>query len=496
MSGRTVVSRRAAGALVGLLVASAAAADGYGSYGYGGPAFTADTWPTELVQRPRTLPRGMLELAAPLGLDVSVASPGNPATVPIAAHVGLTDWLTLGVGHTRGFCAGDANGGCAAAYDDYRVEAFARFYAAGALSAGYGAALAAASVRDGTALSAEAQLEVRLAYDRFALALAPTYGFGLDRRASGSRIAPATFPLTSALAFGAFGIVPNRETVHVPLVAELQVHSRVALAAAIAVDGVVDPVVGSFGDTFRVPVGLAAVVTPARILDVGAAFTFPNLAGAGDGLRPRSDERVIQAFVTFRTGGSSSPAAVAAPVARPPAPAATRVASAPAAAPCPAAAVTSATMAPAATTSTMPAPQVVPDAAPVPAVAREVATAEPIPAAAPAPEVVAPQPAAGFTIVIADFAFAPSTLDVPPGATVTVVNGDSAPHSVTSERAPGEFAPGAVGGVSFDTGAFVGERSFAIPVDAVPGTIVPFYCSVHRERMRTPDGAIRVVAAP
>ncbi|MFL5272437.1 MAG: hypothetical protein ACJ79E_10285, partial [Anaeromyxobacteraceae bacterium] len=320
MSGRTVLTRRAAGALIGLLVARAGAADGYGSYGYGGPAFTADTWPTELVRRPRTLPRGMLELAAPLGLDVSVASAGNPATVPVAAHLGLTDWLTLGVGHTRGFCAGDANGGCAAAYDDYRVEAFARFYAAGPLSAGYGAALAAASVRDGTALSAEAQFELRLAYDRLAFALAPMYGFGLDRRTSGSRIAPTTFPLTSALAFGAFATVPNRETVHVPLVAELQVHSRVALAAAIAVDGVVDPVVGSFGDTYRVPVGFAAVATPARILDVGAAFTFPNLAGRGDGLRPRSDERVIQAFVSFRAGGSSSPDRVAAPSAPSPAP--------------------------------------------------------------------------------------------------------------------------------------------------------------------------------
>jgi plastocyanin len=269
-------------------------------------------------------------------------------------------------------------------------------------------------------------------------------------------------------------------------------------------------VVGSFGDTYRVPVGFAAVVTPARILDVGAAFTFPNLAGRSDALRPRSDERVVQAFVSFRTGGSSSPAAVAAPVA----PVASRIASAPAAAPCPVAAVTSAAPAPA------PTPQVVPEAATVAPVAREAATAEVIPDAAPGPaaalevvaapaaptavvaapaavatpEVVTAQPAT-FTITIADFAFAPSSIDVSPGATIRVVNGDSVPHSVTSERAPGEFAPGAVGGVSFDTGPFVGERSFAIPADAVPGTVIPFYCSVHRERMRTPDGAVRIVAA-
>jgi hypothetical protein len=65
---------------------------------------------------------------------------------------------------------------------------------------------------------------------------------------------------------------------------------------------------------------------------------------------------------------------------------------------------------------------------------------------------------------------------------------------VTSESAPGEFAPGGVAGVAFDTGPFTGARSFTIPADAPPGTVVPFYCSVHRERMATPNGAIRVVA--
>jgi hypothetical protein len=76
---------------------------------------------------------------------------------------------------------------------------------------------------------------------------------------------------------------------------------------------------------------------------------------------------------------------------------------------------------------------------------------------------------------------------------VTVRNADAAPHSVTSERAPDAFEPGEVAGIAFDTGPFTGERTFTIPPDAPAGAVVPFYCSVHRGSMRTPNGEIRVV---
>ena len=47
----------------------------------------------------------------------------------------------------------------------------------------------------------------------------------------------------------------------------------------------------------------------------------------------------------------------------------------------------------------------------------------------------------------------------------------------------------------FDTGAFVGgERTISIPPDAPPGTVVPYYCAVHKGSMRTPNGEIRIVA--
>ena len=98
----------------------------------------------------------------------------------------------------------------------------------------------------------------------------------------------------------------------------------------------------------------------------------------------------------------------------------------------------------------------------------------------------------GFYIAIRGMAFSPIPLAAPPGATVTVVNQDAMDHSVTSEAASGTFTPGAVGGVQFDTGPFTGQHTFVIPADAVDGTVVPYYCTVHKGAMATPNGSIRV----
>lgn len=99
----------------------------------------------------------------------------------------------------------------------------------------------------------------------------------------------------------------------------------------------------------------------------------------------------------------------------------------------------------------------------------------------------------GFVITISNLAYSPLSLAVPPGATVTVVNNDGMPHSLTSESAPGRFTPGAVGGIQFDTGQFSsGQRTFTIPAGAAAGTVVPFYCTVHLAGMATPNGSITV----
>jgi plastocyanin len=95
-------------------------------------------------------------------------------------------------------------------------------------------------------------------------------------------------------------------------------------------------------------------------------------------------------------------------------------------------------------------------------------TSSPAPAPSPA------QPS-GFVITISGMAFSPLNLHVPAGSTVTVVNRDGVDHSVTSETAANMFTPGSVGGVQFDTGLFLGTRTFSIPANAATGTMVPYY---------------------
>ena len=104
----------------------------------------------------------------------------------------------------------------------------------------------------------------------------------------------------------------------------------------------------------------------------------------------------------------------------------------------------------------------------------------------------APPPQSGFTISISNFSFSPLDLHVPPGATVTVVNHDAMVHSVTSEATPNAFTPGAVSGVSFDTGQFTGTRTFTIPANAPAGAVVPYFCTSHRGTMTTPNGSITI----
>ncbi|RKH51843.1 cupredoxin domain-containing protein [Corallococcus llansteffanensis] len=92
-------------------------------------------------------------------------------------------------------------------------------------------------------------------------------------------------------------------------------------------------------------------------------------------------------------------------------------------------------------------------------------------------------PTEGDTLLsISDFDYMPNNLQVEPGQTVRVRNLDTAAHSATSSPSSADLSPGPVGNVGFDTGEFVmDEREFTVPEDAAPGTIVTFYCTVHRD---------------
>jgi plastocyanin len=82
-------------------------------------------------------------------------------------------------------------------------------------------------------------------------------------------------------------------------------------------------------------------------------------------------------------------------------------------------------------------------------------------------------PASANMIVIKNFAFAPASLIVSPGAKVTVENEDSVAHTVT-----------ATGNKAFDTGDIAGGKTTTFTAPSTDGSY-PYICSIHTYMMGT-----------
>lgn len=92
-----------------------------------------------------------------------------------------------------------------------------------------------------------------------------------------------------------------------------------------------------------------------------------------------------------------------------------------------------------------------------------------------------------------------SPVSAPSGATVTLVNADKVAHEIVGEAAAGDFTPGSPAGVAFpfDTGPFTGVKTLLLPAGLANGTVLPYYCSIHKTAEVTPNGAITIQnAAP
>ena len=97
-----------------------------------------------------------------------------------------------------------------------------------------------------------------------------------------------------------------------------------------------------------------------------------------------------------------------------------------------------------------------------------------------------------YMLTIQLIAYDPPNIDVPAGETLWVVNKDVEPHSVTSESKTDDYTLGAVNGVQFDTGNINANARLEItlPVTAPPGTVVPYYCKLHKAQM--PQGTVTI----
>ncbi len=258
-------------------------------------AQTSATWPIELTERPLTLRQDMVELWVPLQLNMSSGRVGEPVFLNPSLYYGLTDRWSVGLRHFFGVCIGDEEDGCAQAYNDVSLETVYGLGDQGPVGLAARLAVNWAPI-DPSAWSAEIGALARGKLGPVTILFAPALNFGLSDRAGATKVTGTPISLGSYSVLVPTASVDNREYLLLPATVQVQVAPTLALAGAIAANGPINPEVGAYGDFYTVPVSLGAVWTPIRTVDVGAHFTWTDLAGAeGD-----AAFRVAGAFATLR----------------------------------------------------------------------------------------------------------------------------------------------------------------------------------------------------
>jgi hypothetical protein len=241
----------------------------------------------------------MLEVMAPVGVNVSKDQGGQPVFLAPSIYYGVTQSFTLGIRHALGICLNGTDNGCPDVYNDVGLDGLWRLAHGDVGDAAFGASLLATSLSDPFALAGEVRLLVRFG-GPLALALAPSFRFGITERDSAAKASAIAFPLTT-YPFGwvEFG-TSNREYMSIPVSFTGQLGQHAAFSLAAALDAPLDPPTGDFGDFYRIPVGAALILTPVRSIDVGASLTFLNLLGKSVPNASRWDARGLQIFAAFR----------------------------------------------------------------------------------------------------------------------------------------------------------------------------------------------------
>ncbi len=259
-----------------------------------------EAWPTEIARRPLTLARDMLELMVPLDVTLTARRAGEPIFLAPSLYYGVTDSLTVGLRHVRGFCLSGEAHGCRKTYEDVGLDALWRLRHESGSDLAVGASLGASPVTDPFTLSGEVRLIGRFG-GPIALAVAPALSFGLNER--DSAVVKAT-ALAFPLATYPFGWVElsagNREFLSLPASIILQLTPAVAVSVAGALDGPLNPPTGSFGDFYRIPIGVAVIASPSNRFDAGASFTLLNLLGKQAPGGENADQRGLQLFAALR----------------------------------------------------------------------------------------------------------------------------------------------------------------------------------------------------
>lgn len=256
-------------------------------------SFTKDTYPQAFVERPLTLPKGMIEIEGNLFIGLSKELGGKPISIAPNVYYAIDDNLKVGLRHSRplgmggglvgqGICLnGEKEIGPVTLdlcndkiYNNLGLDAVYRFLNQGVqgLQLGAHGGLDFVSL-DPMNLSLRLGVIGQFTMDKLQLRFDPSLNIGVTKRDEG-----------------------NKEFISVPVAAFYQVTPELAPFLLTGIGGPLD----GFGDSWMGFFGLGALYAIDNKLDVGARFSLDNLYGKrADGVGA-ADARSLLLFANYR----------------------------------------------------------------------------------------------------------------------------------------------------------------------------------------------------
>jgi len=249
--------------------------------------YTKGSYPSELIQRPWALPRGMIEITALGYFNLTQNFIGKPIFLAPAVYYGVDDLISVGVTHSLGFCFRQ----CQNPFNLYNdVAAEAVFLLSGPKSPTQFALVGGLDFSNFNPLVAGLHygLDGRLVLGPLALTFKPRFYLGIINRNS---------TITLAGQFSGFNY--GKERVDVPVQLQVQIFSHLALFAQ---SGFAAPIESGpagfpgFFNAYWVPLGGGLLISVTNRFDLGLMAAFNNLGGKNHS----TDARVGSVWISVR----------------------------------------------------------------------------------------------------------------------------------------------------------------------------------------------------
>lgn|SRR5919108_1175852 len=261
--------------VLGALAIAQAAAPAAQARSFGRDDYDSGNWPSELVERPLTLADGLGQLDVPVNFNLTDGSVWKPVTMPLRLSYGVTSDVTFAVTHQTGFCLSGIANGCPKLYNDVGAETLLSIFPFGAFQAALAVGVEFLSLSEPFTAAAVVGFDARLGIGPIALRVDPRLRIGVNQRDT----------------------LGNKEYLSAPATLQLQVTANVALFGGLALNGPLDPAVGSFSTSYSVPMN-AGLAYGTGDFDFGASFILVDLRG---NVPPgATGARAGQVFTSFR----------------------------------------------------------------------------------------------------------------------------------------------------------------------------------------------------